>query len=732
MLLTLTCLLTYPTSATTTTTSVDKKMSTKKPTTTSPGTLSIISPAYTKLKVLRPNSWVQFRVTGLFGGPSSIGAQIIHVKSSGWNGANVTMSRGKLPGTWQSNNVSVPADVGFANFTWLTSWSDKISYQTQVDLSCTDGIVCNGMEQLVYPSLGGIPQCRPSPRMLCDDRTECTIDTCDSTGRCTHTRNPNYTMEECPLCTGNKCIPHCKGKVCGSDGCGGVCGKTCEGDNVCLEGKCTFTDKIGTCKNPLLDIQNLATASNFNGTFVTYGNNKVGLNIIHPICNRGSNAKELIYSIKVAPSKHYQFVGLDARVMSATGDPTKLDTVLQLIEADPSKYPADNPSMACVDAENKPDNVLIPGCSDDASPPGGYSSRVQWMLKPGVVYFLQVDGYDQNSGTGPFQLTVRLSPECNLACSGKRCGDSGCAGFTCGDCDNGKICNNDFVCAASPCKPNCKNRNCGDDGCGGSCGVCNGAKGEWCLEQSEKTPGVCKTFGICNVYHPECHTTIKSKHGKPKIVPGCGKNEYCSTECKCLHIDDPTPDLMVDITAATPILVEDYLVEKTSCALQEKCVLNTGKLRIIKFDTNVLNQGSAMFNPPNPPSERPDLYEWARCHGHFHFDEFAEFHLVDPATNEIVVRGYKRSYCAVDHSIYEYGPNTPCQAVTTCTNQGISRGWIDVYSSDLDCQFIDLTGVKPGKYIVRQCINPARKFFETTFENNCIDVPFTLPPAPKG
>lgn len=41
-------------------------------------------------------------------------------------------------------------------------------------------------------------------------------------------------------------------------------------------------------------------------------------------------------------------------------------------------------------------------------------------------------------------------------------------------------------------------------------------------------------------------------------------------------------------------------------------------------------------------------------------------------------------------------------------------------------QFIDVTHVQPGSYTVRQCVNPARKYLEASYENNCVEARVTI------
>jgi hypothetical protein len=58
-----------------------------------------------------------------------------------------------------------------------------------------------------------------------------------------------------------------------------------------------------------------------------------------------------------------------------------------------------------------------------------------------------------------------------------------------------------------------------------------------------------------------------------------------------------------------------------------------------------------------------------------------------------------------------------------CENQGISSGWADEYEASLECQFIDVTGVPPGSYLLRVTVNPARQLVESDLSNNVTEIP---------
>ncbi len=78
---------------------------------------------------------------------------------------------------------------------------------------------------------------------------------------------------------------------------------------------------------------------------------------------------------------------------------------------------------------------------------------------------------DSAGAADPAGLFPRECGGCTPDCGARRCGPDpqGC-GSSCGHCATGQRCR-DGVCVAG-CAPDCAARECGDDGCGGSCGAC--------------------------------------------------------------------------------------------------------------------------------------------------------------------------------------------------------------------------------------------------------------------
>src|SRR5262249_13254561 len=65
----------------------------------------------------------------------------------------------------------------------------------------------------------------------------------------------------------------------------------------------------------------------------------------------------------------------------------------------------------------------------------------------------------------------------------------------------------------------------------------------------------------------------------------------------------------------------------------------------------------------------------------------------------------------------------------TCGNQGLQAGWADTYNDTIACQYIDITGVAAGDYLIQMTIKPDNLIPESNYANNMIQIPFTIPPA---
>ncbi len=545
-----------------------------------------------------------------------------------------------------------------------------------------DGIFCNGIERYI-PGVDGAPgQCVKVPAAPCDDGADCTVDVCDEASRtCSHT-----AMGACAVCQQDDCTPSCRGKVCGSDGCGGSCGSCGGGQGCNPSGACANASRIGTCQNP----RPLAVMLGSDQAQKIRGDTSAAIHQTVPTCNRTSLAVEDVYSFTLtAPT------GIEAISQG-------YDTVLSLRREDPG-----TPGPDCLDDSAK----ATVACSDDTAPPGDYGSRVTALLQPGT-YYLLVDGFD-DSNFGPYTLKVKFVAGCVPNCDGQFCnGSDGCGG-TCGSCPAGQACGTDLRCRPSPCVPKCKNddgspRTCGDDGCLGSCGSC--ASGELCVPKT----GSCAPFPRCD-------------HGKPSCSPACATGFFCGSDCACHKLSDPLPDLIVNAERLRgEILFDEITVDKNSCSVVEQCVGGLGKRRLLRFSVEAINQGQGALHM-DAPDLRPDQFHSSACHGHYHYDGFAAYALLDMSGREIAL-GRKQAYCMEDTRQVAEGPNVPCRKRYSCSEQGIQPGWGDLYGNSLDCQWLDITEVPAGDYQLRVTLNPQRALEEVTTDNNTAIVPVQILP----
>ena len=152
--------------------------------------------------------------------------------------------------------------------------------------------------------------------------------------------------------------------------------------------------------------------------------------------------------------------------------------------------------------------------------------------------------------------------------------------------------------------------------------------------------------------------------------------------------------------------------------------------RLLRFDTWTPNQGNAdMFlGVPDTTSGR---YTYSACHMHYHFDTYAGYELLSSDGRCVVAVGHKQAFCLEDFYSYPCGGagQPACSqrgAQYDCGYQGIEMGWQDVYGRIYDGQWIDVTGVPAGDYILRVRINLDHLLAESDYANNQIDVPVTI------
>ncbi|KAL7855298.1 hypothetical protein SRHO_G00174880 [Serrasalmus rhombeus] len=191
-----------------------------------------------------------------------------------------------------------------------------------------------------------------------------------------------------------------------------------------------------------------------------------------------------------------------------------------------------------------------------------------------------------------------------------------------------------------------------------------------------------------------------------------------------------------------PDLVPDpYYIQATSyiqrvqmyalrCAAEEHCLSRSAYKPgvrdldyrvLLRFPQRVKNQGTADFLPVKPQHQ----WEWHSCHQHYHsMEAFSSYDLLDASTGRRVAEGHKASFCLEDTSC---DPGVRRRYACTAHTQGLGPGCYDTYHANIDCQWIDITDVPPGDYILKVTVNPNFQVQESDFSNNVVrcDIRYT-------
>jgi hypothetical protein len=219
--------------------------------------------------------------------------------------------------------------------------------------------------------------------------------------------------------------------------------------------------------------------------------------------------------------------------------------------------------------------------------------------------------------------------------------------------------------------------------------------------------------------------------------PRCAASQCCSPQhghFTCAERDGagrcPAADLFIDQPRIVSSVRPDWADFPTSdCAIVEGCVDAPGVRRILRFDTRTPNTGTADMYLGQPSMTNPN-FTYSSCHNHYHFNTYASYELRH-ADGTVAARGHKQAFCLEDFE--RFASDAPAQAYT-CSNQGIQMNWADVYYSGLPCQWIDITAVPAGDYVLHIDLNTAHILNELDYTNNSVDVPVHLdamdPPNP--
>lgn len=240
---------------------------------------------------------------------------------------------------------------------------------------------------------------------------------------------------------------------------------------------------------------------------------------------------------------------------------------------------------------------------------------------------------------------------------------------------------------------------------------------------------------------------------------------------------DGLPDLIVDEKATANnwlVRVED--LPANFCSVEEGNI-TPGTRTVIRFTVTTPNVGDADVFVGNPidhmdpngdgdTSDQDGMFEFASCHNHFHFQNYAVYRLIErlpDGSDGKVWRAAKRGFCMLDtdpNPTSTYSREQPagdknfwsCGTLTSSGFQGVTHGWADTYIWYLGGQYFVLDGgdgqepVPPGLYYIEVTVNPGyaparnkpcplvtdsnglcHNFAESNYDNNSMRVVVSVP-----
>ena len=229
-------------------------------------------------------------------------------------------------------------------------------------------------------------------------------------------------------------------------------------------------------------------------------------------------------------------------------------------------------------------------------------------------------------------------------------------------------------------------------------------------------------------YNNTCAGSINFAINYQGPISGCTTYSACNysplatiDDGSCVYYPSPLcsgPDL----TIVQPQFISSLSLGSVSagpndCRVVESCLNGYGVRTVINFDTYIKNIGDQDYYIGSPGSN-PGQFTTNNCHGHAHYEGYAEYRLYKPNGQAIPI-GFKNGFCVLD---FDGCPDGGI-AKYSCSNMGITKQCGDIYHSGLDCQWIDITDVDTGQYVMAAKVNwdhspDALGHFEKSYANN--------------
>jgi hypothetical protein len=126
------------------------------------------------------------------------------------------------------------------------------------------------------------------------------------------------------------------------------------------------------------------------------------------------------------------------------------------------------------------------------------------------------------------------------------------------------------------------------------------------------------------------------------------------------------------------------------------------------------------------PSAGLMRYDIAPSHSHWHFHPFERYELWKRAGTRALARDHKQGFCFGDrHRLaravaprFRAGDCGLFKPRLFSVQEGTSVGYVDIYPPEYHGQWIDVTGIRDGRYVLVHRVNPEFALRERSYANN--------------
>lgn len=163
------------------------------------------------------------------------------------------------------------------------------------------------------------------------------------------------------------------------------------------------------------------------------------------------------------------------------------------------------------------------------------------------------------------------------------------------------------------------------------------------------------------------------------------------------------PDLIPSMEEFVKHRFNYRYIPQDSCTIVESCVGGPGWRHLLQFPTGDINIGAKpleigrvdYFNTHSGTTlSKHGVFEFSACHGHYHFSEYGTFTVGDGSESV----SQKNAFCLQPSGrVWNHELSPWHHEYVDCIDQGSAVGWIDEYKIGLECQWLDISDLRPNR-----------------------------------